>query len=139
MANHRLQRINEEYKKALSQIISNEVRDPRITAMVSVTDVKVTNDLKQAKVYLSIFGKNKDEEKATFDALKKARGFIRSRLSSEVNLRNTPELTLIVDSTIDYGMHIDELLRQVIKPEEKAPTEDEDTESTEDEEDAEDE
>lgn len=113
MANHRLQRINEEYKKALSKIISQEVRDPRITAMVSVTDVNVTNDLKQCKVYLSIYSKNKEEEKETFEALKKARGFMRSRLSSEVNLRNTPELILLLDNTIDYGMHIDELLRKV--------------------------
>lgn len=126
MVNHRLGRINEEYKKAISRIISQEVKDPRIKAMVSVTEVSVTNDLKQCKVYVSIFGKNKDEEKNTYDALKNTRGFIRSRLSNEVNLRNTPEITFIVDNTIDYGMHIDELLRKVKEDDKSKDKEEED-------------
>lgn len=113
MPKHRMDRINEEMKKEVAEIIRNEVRDPRIKAMVSVTGVNVTADLKYAKIYLSIFGINKDEEKETLAALNKAKGFIRKRLSSTVNLRNTPELTLIEDTTIDYGMHIDGLLRDL--------------------------
>ncbi len=113
MANHRLERINEEYKKALSTIIADEVRDPRITAMVSVTGADVTNDLKQCKVYLSIYGTSKEEEDETFAAINNARGFIRTRLSRTVNLRNTPELKFIRDTSIDYGMKMDELIKKI--------------------------
>lgn len=113
MGNHRLERINEEYKKALSTIIADEVRDPRITAMVSVTGADVTNDLKQCKVYLSIYGTSKEEEDETFAAINNARGFIRTRLSRTVNLRNTPELKFIRDTSIDYGMKMDELIKKI--------------------------
>lgn len=119
MAKHRMDRINEEMKKELSDIIRNEIKDPRITAMVSVTAVKVTTDLKYAKIYLSIFGKTKEEEAETLAALNRAKGFMRRLLSATLNLRNTPELTLIEDTTIDYGMHIDAILREVIP---KAPS-----------------
>lgn len=108
-----MNRINEEMKKEMSNIL-REIKDPRVTAMVSVTEAEVTNDLKYAKIYLSIFGKDKEEEKETLAALNKARGYIRHQLSMRLNLRNTPELRLIEDTTIDYGMHIDSLLRDVI-------------------------
>lgn len=114
MPKHRIDRINEEMKKEVADIIRNEIRDPRIKAMVSVTGVNVTADLKYAKIFLSIFGIDKEEEKETLAALNKAKGFIRKRLSSTVNLRNTPELTLIQDTTIDYGMRIDGLLRELV-------------------------
>ncbi|MFB0917594.1 MAG: 30S ribosome-binding factor RbfA [Clostridiaceae bacterium] len=117
MAKHRMGRINEEMKKEMSNIILRELKDPRIKAMVSVTGVDVTTDLKYAKVYLSIFSPDKEEEKATLDAIKKASGFIRTRLSKTINLRNTPELIFLEDTSIDYGMHIDELLKKVIPAE----------------------
>lgn len=117
MAKHRVGRINEEFKKELSKIINYEIKDPRITAMVSVTDVQVTNDLKYAKVYLSIFAKSPEEKQTTMKALKSASGFMRSRLSQTINLRQTPELQLLEDNSIDYGMHIDKLLKEVIKSE----------------------
>lgn len=116
MANHRMGRINEEFKKELSKIISYEIKDPRISAMVSVTDVQVTNDLKYAKVYLSIFANSSESKKETMDALKSSTGFMKSRLAKTVNLRQTPQLQLIEDTSIDYGMHIDKLLKEVIKP-----------------------
>lgn len=114
MATHRKGRINEEMKKELSQIILRELKDPRITAMVTVTAVEVTADLKYAKVFLSIFSPNKEEEKTTLEAIKKAAGFIRTRLSKTINLRLTPQLLFSQDTTINYGMHIDELLKQVL-------------------------
>ena len=123
MSKHRLNRINEEMKKELANIL-REIKDPRVQAMVSVTDVDVTNDLKYAKIYLSIFGTNKTEEEETLEALNKAKGFIRHQLSRSLNLRHTPELRLIEDTTIDYGMHIDSLLREVL-PEDSAEKTDE--------------
>ena len=131
MSKHRLNRINEEMKKELANIL-REIKDPRVQAMVSVTDVDVTNDLKYAKIYLSIFGTNKTEEAETLEALNKAKGFIRHQLSRTLNLRNTPELRLIEDTTIDYGMHIDSLLRDVL-PEDSAENVEDDGVNLEDE------
>ena len=125
MSKHRLNRIDEEMKKELANIL-REIKDPRVQAMVSVTDVDVTNDLKYAKIYLSIFGTNKTEEAETLEALNKAKGFIRHQLSRTLNLRNTPELRLIEDTTIDYGMHIDSLLREVLPEESAKKTDDAD-------------
>ena len=125
MSKHRLNRINEEMKKELANIL-REIKDPRVQAMVSVTDVDVTNDLKYAKIYLSVFGTNKTEEAETLEALNKAKGFIRHQLSRTLNLRNTPELRLIEDTTIDYGMHIDSLLREVLPEESAKKTDDAD-------------
>lgn len=121
MPKHRIDRINEEMKKEVADIIRNEVRDPRIRAMVSVTGVTVTADLKYAKIFLSIFGIDKEEEKETLAALNKAKGFIRKRLSATMNLRNTPELTLVQDTTIDYGMHIDGLLKDLVPKDRPEP------------------
>lgn len=131
MANYRIGRINEEFKKEISKIILNEIKDPRMSAMVSVTDVVVTNDLKYAKVYLSIFSKNEEEKMNTFKALKAATGFMRSRLSKTIKLRTIPSLTLIEDGSIDYGMHIDSLLKNVIKEDKNKDQEIENDESLE--------
>ena len=112
MAKYRADRINEEMRKEISSIIQNDVRDPRITAMVSVTKVDVTKDLKYAKVFVSLFGKE-EEKKSTFDALKSSLGYIRREIGHRINLRNTPELVLEIDNTIEHGMHIDALLHKI--------------------------
>ena len=110
-SNNRLNRIDEEYRKTLSQIIDRDLKNPNITGMISVTKVKVTNDLKYAKVYVSIL-KSKDV-KETFAGLKKSAGFIRSELAKKVNLRNTPELIFEIDDSLEYGAKIDSILKDI--------------------------
>ena len=85
--NNRMGRIDEEYRKELSQIIGFELKNSSITGMISVTKVKVTPDLKYAKVYVSIF--NSKNIKDTMEGLKKSSGFIRTELAKRINLRNT--------------------------------------------------
>lgn len=92
MANYRGGRINEEVRREISVIIRDEIKDPRMTAMVSITAVKVTKDLRYAKVFVSIFGKNEDEKNETFAALKSASGYIRKEIGQRINLRNTPQI-----------------------------------------------
>ncbi len=82
MANYRGGRINEEVRREVSNIIQNEIKDPRLTAMVSVTAVKVTKDLRYAKVFVSIFGKDEEEKNNTFTALKNASGYIRKEIGA---------------------------------------------------------
>ena len=113
MANYRGGRINEEVKREISNIIQNEVKDPRMTAMVSVTSVKVTKDLRYAKVFVSVFGKNEEEKNNTFNALKNASGFIRKEIGQRINLRYNPQIIFELDDSISYGMHIEELITKV--------------------------
>lgn len=108
----RLGRIEEEYKKELSQIIGYELKNPNVTGLISVTKVKVTNDLKYAKVYVSIL--NSKNVKETLAGLKKSSGFIRSELAKRVNLRNTPELIIELDDSLEYGARIDTILKEIM-------------------------
>ncbi|MGL5380964.1 30S ribosome-binding factor RbfA [Clostridium sp.] len=113
MANYRGGRINEEVKREISVIIRDEIKDPRMTAMVSVTSVEVTKDLRYAKVFVSIFGKNEEEKKDTFAALKSASGYIRREIGRRINLRNTPQVIFELDDSINYGMKIGALIERV--------------------------
>ena len=113
MPNYRGGRINEEVKREVSNLIRNEIKDPRLTAMVSVTDVKVTKDLRYAKVYISIFGKDDEEKNNTFVALKNASGYIRKEIGQRINLRYNPQIIFELDDSINYGMHIEELIQKV--------------------------
>ena len=110
---NRLNRIDEELKKELSQIISYELKNPEATGMISVTKVKITPDLKYAKVYVSILNSKRDEK--TMEALKKSAGFIRSQIAKRVNLRITPELVFEKDDSMEYGMKIDSILKDLNK------------------------
>lgn len=96
-------RINGQVQRELGRIISREIKDPRISPMTSVVDVVVTPDLKFCKAYISVLG---DEEavSSTLEGLNSAMGFIRRELAHSVNLRNTPELTFIMDQSIEYGV-----------------------------------
>src|SRR5689334_21803579 len=112
MTKYRSNRINEEMRKEISSIIQNDIKDPGISAMVSVTKVDVTKDLRYAKVYVSLYG-NEESKKNTLDALKGSSGFIRREIGHRINLRYTPEIIMELDNTIEQGMHIDELLHKI--------------------------
>lgn len=109
MAKHRIGRINEEIKKEISNIIRDDISDPRLTAMVSVTKVEVTNDLRYAKVFVSLFG-NEESKKDTLEVLKRSAGFIRREVGHRIQLRLTPEIVIELDTSIENGMHINSLL-----------------------------
>ncbi len=107
----RLGRVNEELMKAISHIITYELKNPDVTGMISVTRVKVTPDLKYAKVYVSILNPKSVEE--TMKGLKESAGFIRSQVAKTVNLRITPELVFEYDDSIENGEKIDNILKQI--------------------------
>ncbi|WP_071459484.1 30S ribosome-binding factor RbfA [Bacillus massilinigeriensis] len=108
---HRVNRVGEQMKKELGDIIGRKIKDPRI-GFVTVTDVEVTGDLQQAKVFISVLGDATQKEN-TLKALAKAKGFIRSEIGRRIRLRKTPEITFEFDQSIDYGHRIDTLLHQV--------------------------
>ena len=111
--NNKLNRIEKKKKKELSHIISYELKNPKVTGLISVTDVKTTPDLKYAKVFVSIL--NAKNTKATLANLKKSAGFIRTQIAKKVNLRVTPEFVFVLDETMEYGAKIDSILNDIMK------------------------
>lgn len=107
-------RINGEVQKELSRLISQEIKDPRINPMTSVVAVEVAPDLKHAKVYISVLG-DEESRKSTREGLKSAAPFMRSQLAKTINLRNTPELTFVMDQSIEYGVNMSKLIDEVTK------------------------
>ena len=106
-------RINGEVQKALSEII-RELKDPRIHPMTSVVLVQVTPDLKFCKAYVSVLA-NEEQAQDTIRGLKSAEGFIRTQLAKKVNLRNTPDVTFVLDQSIEYGVRMSRLIDDVTK------------------------
>ena len=101
--------LNEQLKRTLSVIVSNEVKDPKLEVMTSITEVIVAPDLKTAKVYVSVLG-DKERKDNSLEALNRAGGFLRSRLAESLNLRITPKLIFIEDNSLEYGAYIDKLI-----------------------------
>jgi ribosome-binding factor A len=121
---HRANRVGEQMKKELSDIIGRKIKDPRI-GFVTVTDVQVSGDLQQAKVYITVLG-GEDQREKTLKGLAKAKGFIRSEVGQRVRLRKTPEIIFEFDESIEYGNHIETLLRKVQdEPDEDSQNKDE--------------
>lgn len=112
MATNRIDRISEEVMRALAEAIRN-LKDPRVSnAMVSVTHCEVTNDLRYAKVYISVLG-SEENRKDVMRGLQSAAGFLRREVAHKVQLRYAPELVFHPDSSISYGAHITELLHKL--------------------------
>lgn len=111
MKSVRLERINGEIQKALSSIIDNDLRDPQIDAIISVTQVSVTPDLAYAKVYLTSIGKTNPQE--VVNRIKGAGGFIRGQLSKKVKLRITPRLEFVLDTSEEYSNKIENILKDI--------------------------
>jgi len=109
MATNRINRINEEVRREISDIL-RELKDPRIPMMTSVVSVNVTQDLRYATVYVSIFG-NDEVKKNALAALKNSAGFVRRELGHRLNLRYTPEIIYKADDSIEHGARINELLK----------------------------
>lgn len=115
--NLRATRVGEQMKKELSDIISRKIKDPRI-GFVTVTDVEVSGDLQQAKVFISVLGDDEAKEN-TLIGLAKAKGFIRSEIGRRIRLRKTPEIIFEFDESMEYGNRIETLLREIQKDEKR--------------------
>ncbi|MCR5375029.1 MAG: 30S ribosome-binding factor RbfA [Lachnospiraceae bacterium] len=105
-------RINEEVLHELSDIIRGEIKDPRINEFTSVVSVEVAPDLKTCKAYISVLG-DEESQKNTLAGLNSARGYIKNQLAKRINLRNTPEITFIIDQSIEYGVRMSHLIDEV--------------------------
>ena len=107
----RILRVNSEIQKAISYIISNELKNPLIKGLITVTKVDTTTDLDQSKIYISIFDESTREE--VFNQIKHSAGFIRRELARTVDLRKVPFLTFYLDTSYDYGQKIEETISKI--------------------------
>lgn len=112
MNNKRINRISAEVRRAMTDIIYNGIKDHRIDASVTITNVKVTSDLGYANIYVSVLG-DEDKKKDVLDGLENAKGFIRTEIGRKVDLRHVPKPVFHLDESTEYAMHINELINQV--------------------------
>ena len=114
MANYRDRRVAQEILKEVNNILHKKVRDPRVQD-VSITDVKVTGDLQEATIFYSLLSDKASDKQKAQEGLDKATGLIRRELGHRLSIYKTPEITFTRDESVEYGNHIDELLRGLNK------------------------
>lgn len=110
MASIKIERLNHAFQEQISIILMREIKDENIK-FVTITGVETTSDLSFAKVYYTVLNENKKQE--TEEALKKAAPFIRTKLAERVDIRHTPELKFIFDTSISYGNHIEKIIEEI--------------------------
>lgn len=113
MGELRVRKIQEFIKQEVSNILLRELKDPRL-GFVTVTDARITGDLREATVYVSLFGKP-EEKQDTMKALKHATGYIRTEVGRRLEIRYSPTIEFKEDTSLDYGMKIDKILRDIEK------------------------
>ena len=111
-------RVNGEVQRVLAEIIRGEIKDPRISPWTSVVSVEVAPDLKSCKAWISVLGGEETRE-ATLQGLRSAEGFIKRKLAQIVTLRNTPDITFVMDQSIEYGVNMSHKIDEVIAREEQ--------------------
>ena len=107
----RTERIEEEIKKVASKVISQELKDPRLEGLISVTKVNVTKDLKYCKIFVSILGA-KDIE-SVMNALKSGSGIVRKAIGNNIRMHSTPEVLFEFDDSMEYGAHIQDVINEL--------------------------
>lgn len=115
MSRRRQERMAVELKRTLSRILLEDIKDPRLDfSAVSVSRVELSNDLGHARVYISILG-NDEKKQETMKALEKARGFIRSGVAEEIQVRHVPEIDFRLDRSIEHGIRMSSLLDEIME------------------------
>ncbi|MFC1575025.1 30S ribosome-binding factor RbfA [Gemmatimonadota bacterium] len=116
MTDRRTARLNEQFKREVSEILSRKVRDPRV-GRILVTQARVTPDLWLARIFVRPLDEGKDPDE-TLEGLEAAGPFVRMELGKVLRLRRVPELRFLHDTTLDSALRIEEVLKEVLPPEE---------------------
>lgn len=110
----RVNRLNEEVKKIISDIIRNQLRNPAISSLTSVVAVDITRDLRYATVYISVLGNNSEKEE-TIKALEKSAGYVRREIGKQIKVRYTPEVIFKLDESIEKGIEMYNKISKITK------------------------
>lgn len=123
---YRQGRLGEEIRKVISEMLLREIKDPRLSSgMISISDVDVTSDGSYATCYVTVLTVNKDEEakrqeeEQVLEGLKSAKGLIKKEIGRQIKLRHIPELIFKLDTSMEYGRHITEVINKLGKDDEK--------------------
>lgn len=109
----RVERVAEQMKKEIAQILRDELKDPRLgVGLLTVTGVELSSDLHYAKVYVSIYG-DEERKREAMEGLNRATSFVRREIGQRLSLRYTPDITFKFDASIEHGDHINRLLTQI--------------------------
>lgn len=108
----RIERVNSLLRAEISRLVQREIRDPRLGSLVSITEVETSRDLESATVFVSVLG-TEDDQKAALSVLRHATGYIRHELAESLRLRHLPELNFRLDTSIEQGARVMELLREL--------------------------
>ncbi len=111
----RERRLNSEFKKEIYEIVSRKLNDPEISAMFSITEVETSKDLSHAKVFVSVYSTDEEKKNSTFNAIKRNAKKIRFELGSVMRIRTVPELTFLLDGSMEYGDKMDKLFSEINK------------------------
>ena len=114
VAGHRHERVAEEIMHEVSAMLSGELKDPRLDVAMTVTEVRVSPDLRQARIYVSVAG-SEDEQASAMKGLTAAGGYVRHELIERLQMRRAPEIHFVLDHSEEYSQRIEELLRQTKK------------------------
>ena len=109
----RTEKLNSEFQKEISDVILRKLKNPLVTALVSVVKVDVSPDIAHAKVFLSVFSTSEEKKKTTFDAIKADAKKIRYELGQVMRLRTVPELHFVLDDSMEYSARISSLIKKV--------------------------
>lgn len=116
----KMERVNSELARQITKIIAEDVKDSRLhNAIIGVTKLYTTPDLKYAKVYLSIYASSEEERQEAYYTVCRSKTFIRNMLKDSVQIRLLPELNFIIDDSVDYSIKIDEILNKIKKQDEQ--------------------
>ena len=132
MSKPRSKRISEEIRKIVSEVIRNDIKDPRVSKMATITQVETTRDLRYATIYVSVFDTDDMKEK-TIEGLNRAKGFVRRAIGDKLDVRYTPEPIFKLDETIENAIHLSKLIRDAQPAESEEVEEIEEDEENEDE------
>lgn len=111
----RIRRVNGLLREELSQLLRLQVKDPRLSGFITVTEVSISPDLRHARVFISVMG-GEEEWRQTLEGLNAASGFLRRELAGRLPLRHIPDLSFFRDESIEHGAHLLELIDRVTKP-----------------------
>lgn len=114
---NRVNKLNAEFKRYISDLLSKKVKDPRLTEMYTILEVDCDKELSSAKVYVSIFSVDAQRAAQTFAAICDSEAYVRREISKSMHIRKVPEFTFVLDESMTYGQKIDEILNEINKKE----------------------
>lgn len=116
MSTPRHLRVSQSIKREMSDLILRGLKDPRLSGLISVTDVECSNDCRRARIFISVFG-NEDQQKGTMEVLSERTGEIRGELGRRLNLRFAPEVSFKLDNSLERGAHVSDLINKISRGE----------------------